>query len=78
MFNDVTALVLCSVAVLLVVTGELTVVSVGLDLVIAVAGGVVLSLSAGERTRQALDAVATGGPPTPTTRRQTRRQSRGP
>lgn len=54
MFNDATALVLYNVAVLVVVSGEVTVFSVGLDLLIAVVGGVVLGLVAGELTRRAL------------------------
>ena len=57
MFNDATALVLYNVAVMVVVTGEVTALSVGLDLVVAVAGGVIVGLLFGELTRRALGAL---------------------
>jgi CPA1 family monovalent cation:H+ antiporter len=57
MFNDATALVLYSVAVLTVVTGGLSSVEVAWRLLLAVVGGVAVGLVAGEGTRRALAAL---------------------
>lgn len=53
-FNDATALVIYQLSVMAVVVGGVTIAEVGLDLVVAVAGGVLLGLMGGWLTRRAL------------------------
>ncbi len=57
MFNDATALVLYQLAVLAVVTGQVTAVDVGWGLLLAVAVGVAVGFAAGALTRWALSAL---------------------
>jgi len=67
MFNDATALVLYKVAVAAAVTGEFSAGDAGLELVLAVVGGVLVGLALGWVTNVALAALHFAGPETTVT-----------